>query len=733
MKFDRNPFLTAPFRNCIFRRDDHVTELGPVACNRVRLSVTAPEVLPHEEVAIVGSSPQLGCWNTAAALPLNSAEFPLWSIDLPVGSLHAEYKFIIRNRRDGSVIWEEGPNRYFAGCGDSTMTFRASAHRWRGSGVAIPVFSLRSESDFGVGDFADLKLMADWAKATGQNFIQILPVNDTTMSRTNGDSYPYNANSTFALHPMYLSLKELGELSDCEAAARFEQQRKELNARPIVDYAAVNRAKEDYTRAIFEERGDQTIESLDFADFVARNESWLLPYAAYCTLRDKFSTADFSQWGDFSVYSPGKVVNLLITDRKAMEYVMFVQYHLDRQLRDAHRYANSIGVALKGDIPIGISGTSADAWQHPELFNLGMQAGAPPDDFAVLGQNWGFPTYNWTRMAADGYLWWRKRLAKMAEYFDAYRIDHVLGFFRIWQIPRGALHGLLGHFSPAMPLSELEMKSAFGFAFSRDMLIPGADTRTYRCQADADAAGDVEAADAFDDVLFIEDPEYPERYHPRITPRSTSHYQRLSDDQRAAFDRLYEDFFYHRHNDFWRDKAMEKLPVLTGATDMLACAEDLGMIPASVPSVLSDLEILSLEVQRMPKAFGRVFGHPASYPYLSVCTTSTHDMPGLRGWLAADARRSARFIAEEYADHNTYATEGDPSAQLCRRVIDTHLSSPSMLAIIPLQDYLATDSSVRRKDYKAEQINNPADPHHYWCYRMHIPLENLPVADYSRK
>lgn len=730
---DRNPFLTAPFAGCIFRRVNPAPSLGALTECRVRMGVVAPEVLPDEEIALVGSSPQLGCWNTAAALPLNDSEFPLWQIDLPVGSQHAEYKFIIRNRHNGSVIWEEGPNRYFTGRGDTDLRFRqGESHRWRGSGVAIPVFSLRSGSDFGVGDFSDLKLLADWAKATGQNFIQILPVNDTTMSRTNADSYPYNANSTFALHPMYLSLNELGPLKDIAEMERFAELRDKLNANPAVDYSAVNEAKEEYLHKFFAERGDETTSSKDFAVFVAKNVSWLLPYAAWCTLRDRYDTADSSRWGDYAAYSEDIPVHLFLTDREPMLYTMFVQYHLDRQLRSAHEYARSLGVAIKGDIPIGISSSSVDAWQNPDLFNLDMQAGAPPDDFAVLGQNWGFPTYNWSRMATDGYQWWRSRLTKMSEYFDAYRIDHVLGFFRIWQIPSAATHGLLGHFSPAMPLSIDEMSSEFGFRFDQTMLEPGMPVGRFATQADAEANGDKNAADAFDDVLFIADPETSGRYHPRINGHDTSHYRSLSEDQRHAFDRLYENFFYVRHNEFWREQAMLKLPALVSATPMLACAEDLGMIPASVPRTLAELQVLSLEVQRMPKTYGYRFGHPAEYPYMSVCTTSTHDMAGLRGWLAEDAGRATNFMAEEYAESAVLAP-GDPSPDLCRRVIDSHLSSPSMLAIIPLQDYLATDGALRRTDYKAEQINNPADPHHYWCYRMHLPIESLPIHDFSRR
>lgn len=666
--------------------------------------VITPRISGNEILKVVGSCAELGNWDPRRGVRMDAGRaLPLYTATAPYSlPENLEYKFIIC--RGDEVIWEEGENRTIAHPGG--LDFRGR-EKWRGTGVAIPVFSLRSEEDFGVGDFEDLKLMADWAAERGMSVIQILPINDTTMTQTRSDSYPYNANSTMALHPLYLRLEKLGQISDEATRINFELLRRELQALPDVDYERVIAAKMAYAQAIFDQEGDKTLSKSEFYRFLDDNYSWLIAYAAYSTLRDKYQTPDFRQWGQDSKFSTSRIINLLNEDetRRHMQFYFFLQYHLHRQLLEAADYCRSRGVALKGDIPIGVSPDSVDAWVFPQLFNLGMQAGAPPDDFAKEGQNWGFPTYNWVKMAEDGYRWWNKRLRKMGEYFDAFRIDHVLGFFRIWEIPSDEIYGILGHFSPALPLSPEEMEAQFGFKFEPEMTKPLHSTDGYPNQRAALAAGRPDLLPLFTDRLFVEDPYRPGRFHPRIAGYETEMFSRLPEPQRHAYGRLHEDFFYHRHNDLWRDNGLNHLPAVVNATTMLACAEDLGMIPACVPSVLNRLQILSLEVQRMPKEFGVSIGNPATYPYQSVATTSTHDMPPLRLWLLQNS-----------------GNQSDPTPEECQLYIDAHLHSPAMLTILPFQDWLATDLQLRRPDPQEEQINIPANPRHYWRYRMHLPL-----------
>ena len=552
---------------------------------------------------------------------------------------------------------------------------------WKGAGTAIPVFALRSEDDFGVGEFLDLKKMVDWAVLTGQTFLQLLPVNDTTMFGTIDDSYPYNANSTFALHPQFINLPAAGVPVDKE----YLKLQKQLNSfvkdgRPETDYVSVNREKRRLLRKAFDANWKSLSRTKAYRNFLAANREWLIPYSRFCALRDEFGTPDFSQWGEFAVYDEARLERWNKSHRSETDFNCFLQFHLDAQFRQVRDYAHSKGVVLKGDLPIGISRTSADAWQFPKLFNMDSQAGAPPDAFSADGQNWGFPTYNWEEMAKDGYAWWKARLRKMSEYFDAFRIDHILGFFRIWQIPVPEKSGLAGYFSPALPYSADELRS-WGYGNRMDR--------------------------------FIEDPHRPGWYHPRIDAKD------LGD--------LYIDFFYRRHNEFWKHNAMGKLSALLGSTNMLACGEDLGMIPACVPEVMQRLNILSLEIQRMPKDPAQTFADPARYPYGCVCTTSTHDMSPIRAWWEEDRALSQRFYNEALGCGGAAPYFCEP--WVCRRIVEQHLWSPAMLVILPLQDWLSISPELRYKGNPAdERINVPAIPRYHWDYRMHLSLEELLAA-----
>lgn len=770
------PYYSQAFTNCICKRTDLESQLVPKT-GVLNIRVSAPMVQNDEVLAIGGGCEALGNWNPAEALVMNDANFPEWEVNVEIKALDIpfDYKFIILKRDTHEVVaWEGGDNRRFdivpAQKNEvlvySGMRFVNPLAPWRGAGVAIPVFSLRSNDDFGVGEFNDLKQMVDWAVETGQKFIQLLPINDTTMTGTWVDSYPYKSNSTFALHPMYLHLPAMGRLADQGRQEYFDNLGRELNQLADVDYERVNNAKNEFTRELFNEQGAATLESDDYKAFVAANDKWLTPYAAFCALRDINHTVEMSQWGDMADYTPEKVTAFTESHRHETDYYKYLQYHLDKQMREVIDYAHSKGVALKGDVPIGIARTSADAWTDPRLFNLDCQAGAPPDDFSVMGQNWGFPTYNWEEMNLDGFAWWKQRFRKMAEYFDAYRIDHVLGFFRIWQIPGDALHGLLGYFNPALPFTPDELKYNYDFWLDVDLqttpyimdyflgdffgeytdeargrFLNDAGYGRYRLKEEFNTQKKV--ADYFatqpkddknnklcnallgliDEVLFIEDPYEKGKYHPRISAHFTYIYRSLTDYEKWCFNRLYNDFFYHRHNDFWYGKAMWKLPPLVNATSMLCCAEDLGMVPDCVAAVMSQLEILSLEIQRMPKDPKVKFGNTWSYPYYSVCTTSTHDMGGIRQWWEEDHDKTQEFFNHVLGEPGLAPYYAEP--WVCDKIVTNHLASPSMLCILPLQDWLSIDGDIRRSDPREEQINVPANPRHYWRYRMHLSLEEL--------
>lgn len=632
----------------------------------------------------------------------------------------------------------------------------------------MPLFSLRTEGSFGVGDFGDLAAMTDLVADTGQRVLQLLPINDTTTSRRWTDSYPYSCISIFALNPIYVDLRQLPPLADAKKQAEFEALRQELNALPAVDYERVIRAKEQYLHLMFEQESERTMRSAAFKKFFRDNERWLVPYAQYSYLRDAYGTADFNTWPSHREWTEaerGQLSNPRTKAYKKLAFFYYVQFVLDQQMCVAHEHAMARGVILKGDIPIGVDRTGCDVWFEPHYFNLDGQAGAPPDAFAANGQNWGFPTYNWDRMLGDGCQWWVRRFRNMAKYFDAYRIDHVLGFFRIWDIPADCVHALLGQFSPALPMTKAEIGS-YGFEFdeerhtrpfinkwvlerifgeradevAQNYLQPVADDGTYSMRPEYDTERKVQAAFAgkdsaadtalrdglyklIENVLFVRDRKRNYLYHPRITAQLNFAFAALGDDDKQRFNRLYDDYYYRRNSMFWYREAMKKLPRLVQATRMLVCAEDLGMVPESVDWVMKDLRILSLNVQTMPKEYGVRFADLSKYPYRSVCLFSSHDMPTLRLWWDEDLE-----VAQDYYETVLYHTGAAPHplpGWLAREIVVRQMQTPSMLCIVQLQDWLATDERIRQADPTGERVNVPANPFHYWRYRMPMTIESL--------
>ena len=732
--------------------------------------VSAPQLAKGQSVAIIGSHPTLGDWNPTRYLRMEYLGQCEWMLSANVDAilLPLEYKYVIIDDQTNELVtWEEGDNRRVElnvglSTPDSQLrdgsvmvlygeSLRVKERTWRAAGVVVPVFSLRSTHSFGVGDFGDLRRFVDWAEATGMKVIQLLPVNDTTCSRNWSDSYPYNIVSAFALHPHYLDVEALGGLKSKSKMTAYHRQQQELNALPYSDYELVDRVKAAYVRDVFEDRGRQTLDSKEYKTWYQQNESWLVPYAKWLGGQDE------------------------------AELIYYIQYQLHVQLLAAANYARSKGIILKGDVPIGVNRDSVETATHPELFNLDCSTGAPPDAFSLNGQNWGFPTYNWheeqpgrkKRHQVSLSDWFQQRMKWMEQYFDAFRIDHVLGFFRIWEIPQDAVFGIMGHFSPAMPFAVNEIEY-FGLPFRRDLftrpfindrvlerlfgvhaqyvrdnfLVPLAyglyglreEYNTQRkVQARFEGRNDENSLWIRDglyrlisDVLFVEDPRQPEMYHPRIGAWQEPVYEALTAEEKDAYMRLYNNFFYQRHNFFWGQNAVHRLKATVCQTQMLCCAEDLGMLPDCVSHVLDHLRILTLEIQSMPKQNGFEFSHLDGNPYRSVATFSTHDMPPLRLWWEESPERTQRYYATMLQKQGR-APEPLP-AHLAEEIIARHLYCPSMLCLLSLQDWLAMDSELRSKHVREERINVPSDSYNRWKYRMHITIEELLQANkYNNK
>ena len=770
---------SSAFTDCVNRRHREPAK-GSDYNQTLRLIVRAPQLRSGSRLALVGEDKALGRWNPDDAISMVEHNYNEWVADINVKEMkkeETEFKFIAFNEK-GGVDWETGMNRQLhaptINDGEVVVTELDQAFfelcDEKLAGTLIPVFSLRSKGSFGVGDFGDLKMMIDWVAETNQRVLQVLPINDTTSTHTWTDSYPYSAISIFALHPQFADFRQLPEIKDKKKAREMEALRKELNELKQIDYERVNNTKTDYLRIIFKQEGEAVMKGEDFKMFVKENEHWLVPYAQYCHLRDSFGNVDFSSWKGHEQWHEADRKKL--TDPKSKEYgdvafYYYVQFVLDRQMRAAHEYAMARGVILKGDIPIGVNRNGCDVWHEPQYFNLNSQAGAPPDAFSINGQNWGFPTYNWQRMIDDGCEWWIRRFQNMAKYFDAYRIDHVLGFFRIWAIPTTCVHGLLGQFAPSLGMTREEIEG-YGLHFQEELfttpfIARWVVDRVFGIHADEvvekyldhkhddifalkpeydterkieavfkgkDSMDDVWVRDGLyalvSDVLFVRDDNDPNKFHPRITAQLNFMYEALYDSDKEKFNRLYNDYYYRRNNNFWYNEAMKKLPVLVQATRMLVCAEDLGMVPDCVAWVMDQLRILSLELQQMPKDPKVKFGILSRNPYRSVCTLSTHDMPTLRQWWDEDYERTQVYYSSML--YRGGAAPHPLPGWLARDIIANQLTCPSMLCILSLQDWFALDEKLRLPDADAERINIPANPRHYWRYRMHINIEDL-IAD----
>ncbi len=735
-------------------------------------TVQCPTLLPHQSLLICGATHLLGNWeleNSIAPIEIND-QF-IFGFDLPLNEV-IEYKYVIKNNQTNTFEFETGDNR-IATVSNKTIIHDGfvnyEAAQFKSAGVAIPVFSLRSNNSFGVGEFTDIKLLGDWCTKVGISMVQLLPINDTLATLTNADSYPYSANSSFALHPLYLNLKEIASLppkSDLEK--QYNQLKKELDRKAELDFETTIQYKLAYARALYDADKGIFQKSKVYTTFYEANKYWLDYYAAYSYLRNKYSAVNFNEWEQYATIDAEKI-NALFKDntvKNDLQFWIYVQYQLHLQLTDAVDYLHKKGIAVKGDLPIGIGRTSCDAWQHPHLFHMDMQAGAPPDDFAVKGQNWGFPTYNWEEMVKEDFAWWKARFKKMSDYFDAFRIDHILGFFRIWSIPNHAIDGTLGRFIPAIAVhknefndndiyldlerftqphfSQQQLYDLFGeatesvketffdiryglFVFKTTINTQKA-IKAYCETNDWHPEIKTKLINCCNNVLLFEETGSDgQHFHFNIAMEKAPSFHILSQAQQGKLKQLYVDYFYRRQDDFWQKEAYKKLPALQRTTDMLICGEDLGMVPDCVPGVMNALSILSLEVQRMPKAQGASFVDPNQVPYLSVCTPSTHDMSTIREWWEEDRALIQQFYNNNLGHYGTTPYYCEP--WVATDIINQHLQAKSMWAIFQLQDLMAIDKNIRLENPMDERINVPANPDHYWCYRMHINLEALINTD----
>ena len=768
-------FYREPFKNILLNHNQalQIPDLNKMGF--IEFRVNAPFLRNNQQICLIGSIPTLNNWHTNTK-PLilnkhNNYDYYYINLDFELNEIQTpiEYKYgIFDTEKNTFLQFENGKNRvvHLPNILKNVKIIKNDGFLdiqnlyFKGVGVAIPVFSLKTKCSGGIGEFNDLKYLADWAEKIGLQLIQILPINDTTSNYTWEHSYPCSAISAFALHPIYIHLDELFTPEQLELKNNWLTEKNLLNELTFVDFEKVILLKWKYIKLIFESISPDFFKQKDYQHFYEENKNWLISYCVFCTLRDTNKTTNFKKWKTHKTYNERAIQQIFENDEN-IKIHLYVQYILHCQLLKAKEYAHTKRIIFKGDIAIGVARNGVDVWQNPSLFHTKFQAGAPPDDFSDKGQNWNFPTYNWQAMKAENYSWWKNRFKQMNYYFDAFRIDHILGFFRIWSIPINQVEGIFGHFEPVIPITVEILnqnkihQNIFRFTkpyITKQILIEifGQDSTyieshflnptnefEYELKSEFQTQVDIEKNilkytdsqsikqglfDLVSNVILLED-EQEGQYHFRFFMQKTFSYKHVDNFTKEQLNRLYNEYFFSNQNQLWEKEAMEKLPTLKDSTNMLICGEDLGLVPTCVPKIMNNLSILGLEVQRMPKDTSQKFSNPNNAPYLSVVTISSHDTSTIRAWWEEDRKLIQNFYNEilHFSGVPPYYCED----WVVKKIFEQHLYSPAMWAIFQLQDFFALDPQLRVENPNSERINNPANAKHYWRYRIHLNLEDL--------
>ncbi|MFW6228652.1 MAG: 4-alpha-glucanotransferase [Alkalispirochaeta sp.] len=634
------------------------------------------------------------------------------------------------------------------------------------TGVLVPLAGLRTEQSIGNGEFPDLAVLGEWCVSVGIELIQLLPVNDT-----GGQSSPYSALSANALHPIYIRITDLPEYNALPESVRsgidaeLSEGATRFNAPARFDYPEVLAFRMKILRRIYETSRAVTESAEQITSFIHGNR-WVTGYAVFMAIKKRHDGAAWTDWDEERDIDAAGLERL----RQRSDLAGDTRFYTWLQLRAAEQFAaaaktlDSLGVALKGDIPILMNEDSADAWYDRDIFRPDLRAGAPPDMFTELGQNWGFPIYNWQHLEERDFDWWRDRLRNAAQYYHAYRIDHVLGFFRIWAVPAGNYSGIPGFFWPQKGISLDTLRNA-GFDEGRinwllEPNIPGEVLRERAGDAVAHLEGPVltrlEGEDLYlfspavageqnlADLDLGEAPgsdtlrdwlieQYRDRalvplpdgtYAPTWLFRECSRYRLLSDEEKGRFEALVAEAGV-ASNELWAEHGRRVLTVMKESTEMLPCAEDLGVVPEAVPRVLADLGILGLKIPRWTYYWDRP-GQPIvpfeEYPELSVCAPSVHDTSTMRGWWEQEEGR------EDLWRNLGFDTAAPPmfDPAVARSVYRGLLNTPSRIVVFALQDLLVLSPEIVHDEPALERVNVPGTYNTFnWTWRMPLTIEEL--------
>jgi len=636
------------------------------------------------------------------------------------------------------------------------MKFGSQDHSY--TGVSVPVSALRSKASCGIGEFSDLIKLGMWCKEIGLQVIQILPVNDTGF-----ESSPYSALSAFALHPIYISLKKV------PGSEKFEKEINQLNIsyenKPRVQYKDVLKLKLEILNNIFNINKNTIVKNKEISNWI-KNNLWIKPYAVFHQLKKKHNNYHWKFWSQLTDPQDKDITKYWNQNLEESYFYAWLQYHLEKQLKEASEKLDQLGIYLKGDIPIMMNEDSVDVWMYRSFFNLNITAGAPPDMYSEQGQNWNFPIFSWKELEADGFWWWKMRVKKAAEFYHAYRIDHVLGFFRIYGIPVSEQSGIMGYFIPSNCISKWRL-AKLGFNKDRIKWLSqphiSAGEITKMAGNKSDYIKNTYLKQIKNEELYNLKPEYASekvilelnedqniknlllgwhhdrtllenekgKYYRLWNYKNTTAYKSLNHKEKSLLNDQFKEI-EKKSDKIWKTQGKKLLSILKKTTDMLICAEDLGVVPECVPAVLKELNILSLYIVRWAREY-----HKPKHPYipvnkyhrLSVCTPSVHDTSTLRGWwdyeiLDKEKKEFLKLIGFKDKIPPFY------NPTLANNIVKYLLGTNSLLCIFQLQDLVTLFKELYVTNPGDERINVPGTvSEKNWTYRMYSSLEFLCIDE----
>ncbi|KAJ5075943.1 hypothetical protein M0811_06805 [Anaeramoeba ignava] len=780
----------------------------------VHFQIIYSDELENYEIKLTGNSSSLGNFNLEKSIPLSNQNFPIWETIVwmdkeefpiqyqyflnPINSQNEnqienqiEKKNIIKDRIHNFQISKyydqefiQDPQAIFIDSGKFNLENKQNPNIKKVAGVSIPLFSLRSKKGLGVGEFTDIPILAKWAKSANFKFIQFLPVNDTRMTGTEKDANPFLISSSFALHPVYINLDQLNppqnimkivEQKKMQFNKMIPNEKSKKSKKSIFKYSRFNYSeiisfKMEILKQIYQLRKEDILKNDKIHNFLAQNSFWLPAYAVYCTLSDKNSTFDFTQWKQYSKISNQEINYLLSPKSEIYEdafFYVWLQFILDQQFSQAVKTTNSLGISLVGELPLSVNPKSADTWFYSDLFHQNHSLGLCPDYFDIRGQKWNLPVFNWKEIEKNNFEYLKRKIENLGKYFQAIRIDNISSWFRIWEVPNEFTQGIMGHFEPSIPIHKNELSSIGINDFKRlcepylplhvivsylgkenaENMIPiyfekdQENPELYKFKPDFDTQmkismkmedGELKEGllGLLTEVCLIGKSNY-ENFFPRFNFHKTMSFQELDGNIQFNILKLFNQYFNERNENIWIQSGQTKLSLFTQTTEMLIIAENFSNSDSDsnsdstfIDMVLQQMKIPQLKMERIPKEkIKSPFNNIKSFEFNSIISTSTHETENIREWWEIMENKDFYWKNILHRKKNpSYFAEVD----ICQQIVNQHLNSNSVICFIPIQDLFSLSPNLRIQNPKDERIFSFAlNDDSQWKYQIQIPIEDL--------